>query len=79
MSTVSPQVTRIFRMVKELKVSIYAVTKKAGISQSLPYRWRKGDHSPRLDRIESLEQAAIDIARERGTLPEGIEEVGDFR
>ena len=70
------EVNDLLDLAKRCQVTMYAACKKSGVNMSTVDRWKHGRHGksgPTLSKLKAVRQAVIDLARERGTLPEGVE------
>lgn len=68
-----PEVDDFFALAEACKVSMYAVCMRTKTPPATPDRWKNGRGGPSLAKLKELRAAVIEIAKERGTLPEGVE------
>lgn len=70
-----PEVDEFFALAEKCQVSMYAACKRTvpPTNPSTPDRWKHGRGGASLVKLKELRAAVIEIAKERGTLPEGVE------
>ena len=68
-----PEVEEFFKLAEQCKVTMYAACKRTGTNPSTPDRWKHERGNPSMAKLKELRAAVIQIAKERGTLPEGVE------
>lgn len=73
MREMSPAAKEVFDLSKRCNVSLYAACKRAKVSRGTPEKWKRLGTDPLSSTALALKTAIIDIARERGTLPEDVE------
>lgn len=61
----------VYRLAERCEVGIGAACRRAAISPATPPRWKNGTR-PRPVQMRKLRRAIIELAREAGTLPEGM-------
>ena len=70
-----PEVDEFFAFADACKVTMYAACKRTGTNPSTPDRWKHGRGNPSMAKLKKLRDAVVAIAKEKGTLPEGVEHI----
>ena len=67
------EVDKLVALADRCGVTMYAACKRSGVEQVTVMRWKNGTHSPSMVKYYKVRDAVIAIAKERKTLPEGVE------
>ena len=67
-----PEVHDLDHLMRICGVGVFEASKRANIAESNFRRWRNQGVSPNMSRFRKLRVAVIDIAEEKGAIPEGM-------